>query len=69
MTTELRTCNGCGSYRLCRLYRGLWLCQGPSRCYRNRRVIKALVDRGRELRAKGQRISGNGKGPRTAVAP
>jgi hypothetical protein len=37
---ELRRCDGCRTTRLCRQYRGLWLCvSGPQKCWRHRRVI------------------------------
>lgn len=43
---SLTTCNGCGMHRLCREYEGLWLCiDGPSKCYRRRRAVKADKDR------------------------
>ncbi len=42
MPDTLTKCNGCGMYRLCREYAGLWLCvNGPSKCYRRRQAIKA----------------------------
>lgn len=42
MTDTLTKCNGCGMYRLCREYEGLWLCiDGPGKCYRRRRTVKA----------------------------
>ncbi len=46
MTDTLTKCNGCGMYRLCREYEGLWLCvDGPSKCYRRRRTVKTSKDR------------------------
>ena len=46
MTEILTTCNGCGAYRLCREWEGLWLCEsGPSKCYRRRKAVKASKDR------------------------
>ena len=40
---EITTCNSCcTSPRLCRQYRGLWLClSGPFNCYRYREIIYA----------------------------
>ena len=36
------TCPGCGMHRLCRKYKGLWLClTGPWNCWRHRKSIYA----------------------------
>jgi len=45
VNTGLTTCNGCGAYRLCRRWKGLWLCEGPAKCYRHRKAVKALKER------------------------
>jgi ribosomal protein L37AE/L43A len=38
---ELHRCDGCHTDRLCREYKGLWLClKGPAKCYRKRQAIR-----------------------------
>lgn len=40
---SIATCAGCGQYRTCQLYKGLWLClHGPGHCHMRRKVIHAL---------------------------
>ena len=36
----LTRCDGCLAWRLCRKYRGMYLCcNGPNKCWRRRRVL------------------------------
>jgi len=42
MSDTVTKCNGCGMYRLCREYEGLWLCtDGPAKCWKRRKAVKA----------------------------
>ena len=36
---EFRRCDNCRSERTCYEYEGVWLCNGPNKCYRNRKSL------------------------------
>ena len=43
---SITLCDGCGSYRLTREYKGLKLCINGSHCYRHRRSIVKKGEKG-----------------------